>query len=178
MSVLVFLRTLEYYSGVLFLTTNRAGVLDEAVKSRLHISLYYPYLGLKETKALFQTKFERLRNIEAERARITGKPPMAIEEKRILEFAEKHYGKFEKEYGKRWNGRQIRNAFQVATSLARHQYHRHCEEGNSHRGLYLTPDHFRTVQDAANKHDEYRQKLFNKTDVDIAKEREERYHPS
>lgn len=176
--VSIFLRTLEYYSGVLFLTTNRAGVLDEAVKSRVHISLYYPYLGLKETKALFQTNIDRLRNIEAERARITGKPPMAIEEKRILEFAEKHYEKFEKDYDKRWNGRQIRNAFQVATSLARHQYHRHCEEGNPHRGLYMTSDHFMTVQEATNEYDDYRQKLFNKTDVDIAKEREERYHPS
>ncbi|ROW10565.1 hypothetical protein VMCG_01917 [Cytospora schulzeri] len=176
--VSIFLRTLEYYSGVLFLTTNRAGVLDEAVKSRVHLSLYYPYLGLKETKTLFQMNIGRLKNIEAERAKITGSPPMAIEEKRILKFAEEHYMRFEKEYDKRWNGRQIRNAFQIATSLARHQYHRHCLEGNSHRGLYMTSDHFQAVEDATNKYDEYRQKLFNKTDVEIAKEREERYHPS
>ena len=42
--VSVFLRTLEYYSGILFLTTNRVGALDPAFKSRIHISLYYPNL--------------------------------------------------------------------------------------------------------------------------------------
>lgn len=31
----VFLRMLEYYNGVLFLTSNRPGVLDEGVKSRV-----------------------------------------------------------------------------------------------------------------------------------------------
>jgi hypothetical protein len=38
--VSVFLRVLEYYSGILFLTTNRVGTIDEAFKSRIHISLY------------------------------------------------------------------------------------------------------------------------------------------
>ena len=38
--VSVFLRMLEYYSGILFLTTNRVGTMDEAFKSRIHISLY------------------------------------------------------------------------------------------------------------------------------------------
>ena len=39
--VSVFLRVLEYYNGLLFLTTNRVGTIDEAFKSRIHISLYY-----------------------------------------------------------------------------------------------------------------------------------------
>jgi SpoVK/Ycf46/Vps4 family AAA+-type ATPase len=38
--VSVFLRVLEFYSGILFLTTNRVGTIDEAFKSRIHISLY------------------------------------------------------------------------------------------------------------------------------------------
>lgn len=38
--VSVFLRALEFYSGILFLTTNRVGTIDEAFKSRIHISLY------------------------------------------------------------------------------------------------------------------------------------------
>ncbi|KAF2189528.1 hypothetical protein K469DRAFT_747594 [Zopfia rhizophila CBS 207.26] len=38
--VSVFLRVLEFYSGILFLTTNRVGTMDEAFKSRIHISLY------------------------------------------------------------------------------------------------------------------------------------------
>ena len=38
--VSVFLRMLEYYKGLLFLTTNRVGAFDEAFKSRVHISLF------------------------------------------------------------------------------------------------------------------------------------------
>ena len=38
--VSVFLRILEYYKGLLFLTTNRVGSFDEAFKSRVHISLF------------------------------------------------------------------------------------------------------------------------------------------
>lgn len=42
--VSVFLRVLEFYAGILFLTTNRVGTIDEAFKSRIHISLYCEYL--------------------------------------------------------------------------------------------------------------------------------------
>lgn len=38
--VVTFLRALDYYSGVIVMTTNRVGTLDEAVQSRVHISLY------------------------------------------------------------------------------------------------------------------------------------------
>lgn len=37
--VSLFLRTLEYYDGLLFLTTNRVGTLDEAFRSRIHVTL-------------------------------------------------------------------------------------------------------------------------------------------
>ncbi|KAF1997704.1 P-loop containing nucleoside triphosphate hydrolase protein [Amniculicola lignicola CBS 123094] len=42
--VSVFLRELEYYQGILLLTTNQADVIDEAFQSRIHISLQYPSL--------------------------------------------------------------------------------------------------------------------------------------
>ena len=38
----VFLRVLEYYAGILFLTTNRIGDFDEAFTSRIHMRLFYP----------------------------------------------------------------------------------------------------------------------------------------
>jgi AAA+ superfamily predicted ATPase len=37
----VFLQELEYFQGVLVLTTNRMGTLDAAFKSRIHLSLAY-----------------------------------------------------------------------------------------------------------------------------------------
>lgn len=42
--VSIFLRTLEYYQGIMFLTTNRVKHMDEAFHSRIHVSLEYPAL--------------------------------------------------------------------------------------------------------------------------------------
>jgi hypothetical protein len=41
----VFLRLLDLYDGILFLTTNRPEVIDEAFKSRVTLSLQYPDLN-------------------------------------------------------------------------------------------------------------------------------------
>lgn len=40
----VFLRSLEYYKGIFFPTTNRVGDFDEAVCSRIHLFLKYDKL--------------------------------------------------------------------------------------------------------------------------------------
>ena len=44
--VSVFLRVLEYYDGILILTTNRIGTFDEAFKSRIQLALHYPPLKI------------------------------------------------------------------------------------------------------------------------------------
>lgn len=41
----MFLRVLEYYSGIMFLTTNRVGSFDKAFKSRIHLAVKYPALS-------------------------------------------------------------------------------------------------------------------------------------
>lgn len=119
--VSVFLRVLEYYNGLLFLTTNRVGSIDEAFKSRIHMSLYYPPLDKTQTRDIFRLNIGKLREIEAQRCSMTADKPMIIKDDDILSFASKHY-----EDNARltacWNGRQIRNAFQVASSLAHYKY--------------------------------------------------------
>ncbi|KAI1389583.1 P-loop containing nucleoside triphosphate hydrolase protein [Hypoxylon trugodes] len=42
--VSVFLRLLEYYQGVMFLTTNRLASFDPAFESRIHLTIHYPQL--------------------------------------------------------------------------------------------------------------------------------------
>ncbi|GAP90040.1 putative AAA family protein [Rosellinia necatrix] len=119
--VSVFLRTLEYYSGILFLTTNRPDVMDDAVKSRVQVSLQYPRLGLIETLAIFQTNLDRLIDIEFERSKITGEAALDVNTDGILAFAAAHYHRHEGNMASPpWNGRQIRNAFQIAPSIARY----------------------------------------------------------
>ena len=45
LTIAVFLRDLEYYSGILFLTTNRVDNIDVAFQSRIHISMEYKPLS-------------------------------------------------------------------------------------------------------------------------------------
>ncbi|KAK4150084.1 hypothetical protein C8A00DRAFT_37317 [Chaetomidium leptoderma] len=120
--VSVFLRVLEYYSGILFLTTNRVGTLDEAFKSRIHLSLYYPPLTLERTLAIFEVNLRKLREIDAENIRLAAdagvfnRRRLFIDEGSIFDYAEWHFKNYDPE--DQWNGRQIRNAFQIAYSLA------------------------------------------------------------
>jgi SpoVK/Ycf46/Vps4 family AAA+-type ATPase len=46
--VCVFLRTLEYYAGIMFLTTNRVAQIDDAIASRIHFKLRYNKLNLEQ----------------------------------------------------------------------------------------------------------------------------------
>ncbi|KAK4197400.1 hypothetical protein QBC40DRAFT_285657 [Triangularia verruculosa] len=108
--VSVFLRVLEYYTGILFLTTNRVGDFDEAFTSRIHISLYYPQLDLESTKAIFELNFKLIERRFQQRQRRIG-----IDRDGILKFALTY---FEQNSTRKWNGRQIRNACQTALALA------------------------------------------------------------
>ncbi|KUI57265.1 Putative cell division cycle ATPase [Cytospora mali] len=119
--VSVFLRVLEYYNGLLFLTTNRVGTIDEAFKSRIHMSLYYPPLDRIQTKVIFGLNLKKLREIEHQRSLMTGKPELVINETEIFNFADRHYDT-NQDSGGRWNGRQIRNAFQIASGLAHYHF--------------------------------------------------------
>jgi len=106
----VFLRILEYYSGILFLTTNRLGDLDEAFGSRIHIGLHYPQLDQDSTRAVFELNLKLIND----RFAIKGRE-LAIDSSGILEFANKYWIDHP---DMRWNGRQIRNACQTALALA------------------------------------------------------------
>ncbi|KAI1743087.1 P-loop containing nucleoside triphosphate hydrolase protein [Xylaria scruposa] len=108
--VAVFLRMMEYYAGVLFLTTNRVGVFDEAFTSRIHISLYYPPLDQMSTLQIFQKNWDRINTRYKEAGRV-----IDIDTLEITAFAIEY---FENNEEGRWNGRQIRNAFQSALALA------------------------------------------------------------
>ncbi|KAL4784388.1 hypothetical protein BJX76DRAFT_367702 [Aspergillus varians] len=118
--VSVFLRVLEYYSGILFLTTNRVGLMDEAFKSRIHLSLLYQPLSREQTLGIFRTNIRKLRKAEADTLKKKAEQSpdssaLEVDAASILDYAAWHYDKHVKH---RWNGRQIRNAFQIAYSFA------------------------------------------------------------
>jgi SpoVK/Ycf46/Vps4 family AAA+-type ATPase len=52
--MIVFLRVLEYYEGILFLTTNRLTTFDSAFRSRIHLALKYSALNQETRKELWK----------------------------------------------------------------------------------------------------------------------------
>lgn len=62
--VSIFLRLLEYFQGILFLTTNRVETFDDAFQSRIHIALRYGELATKAKKSVFKMFIERVRVLE------------------------------------------------------------------------------------------------------------------
>lgn len=106
--VSIFLRALEYYRGVLFLTTNRVESFDPAFTSRIHVALHYKRLGEADRARIWANNFDRLERDSSRKVYVT---PSAKE----LVFDHRIDGEVN---ALRWNGREIRNALQTAVALA------------------------------------------------------------
>jgi SpoVK/Ycf46/Vps4 family AAA+-type ATPase len=88
--VSVFLRELEHYEGIMFLTTNRLQSFDPAILSRIHLPLRYGPLDLEARKAIWRCFITQAR---------TKTGPAACTEKVITTLAER-----------KLNGREMRHA--------------------------------------------------------------------
>ncbi|KAK6833182.1 hypothetical protein PG987_007876 [Apiospora arundinis] len=109
--VSVFLRRLEYYSGILFLTTNIVGLIDEAFKSRIHVALRYDKIDEDTTERIWHNLLRRIkRDNQASDVKIT------FDERELLDFAMGHYEEHARDEST-WNARQIRNAFSTAIAM-------------------------------------------------------------
>lgn len=179
LTIIVFLRVLEYYQGILFLTTNRVGAFDEAFKSRIHISLYYPELAKVQSLKIWEMNLERAKKIDLERTRTQTMSGLIIDEEDIKSYAEIHWIENQNGVGK-WNGRQIRNAFQTASALALYEAHM----GNAKRlredpdaaitPPRLTRKHFEKVAKATSQFGEYMRDTIGKDDADASHYRGDR----
>jgi SpoVK/Ycf46/Vps4 family AAA+-type ATPase len=94
------LRVLEYYSGILVLTSNRIGTFDEAFKSRVQLTLHYPTLDKPSRRRIWSNFITRLHRTNPE-----------AKADQILERLEE-LGTF------KLNGREIRNSIRTAMLLA------------------------------------------------------------
>lgn len=152
---------LEYYKGTLILTTNRVGAFDEAFKSRIHLNLYYPVLNKGQTMAIWKMNLERI--IKRKQGRLVADVP------EILAFAERLFD-IQSQKSARWNGRQIRNAFQTALAMAEY-------EALGDLGLSadwellekiksrLEVRHFNTVANASAEFDSYIEETIGSSDA-------------
>lgn len=98
--VSVFLRTLEYYDGILILTSNRVGTFDEAFKSRIQLALHYDSLNRDQRRRIWTTFIKRLEELD--------EPIETMNIYRNIEILSEQP----------LNGRQIRNAITTARQLA------------------------------------------------------------
>ena len=94
--VAVFLRHVEYYRGILFMTTNRIRTFDEAFLSRIHVALHFDELSVP-TKVQIWRAFLRKAGLGEEE----------LQDGLLQRLAEREI-----------NGRQIKNACKTATALA------------------------------------------------------------
>ncbi|KAF1961539.1 hypothetical protein CC80DRAFT_488785 [Byssothecium circinans] len=141
--VSVFLRILEYYSGILFLTTNRVGAFDDAFRSRIHLTLYYPKLGKEQSYRVWEMNITRISRMNKERVK-NGQPKIKYDRDHILRFADQNYETL------LWNGRQIQNAFQTALALARFKV-----RATPDKRPEIIVDHFVTIANASIEFDSY-----------------------
>ncbi|KAF2861649.1 P-loop containing nucleoside triphosphate hydrolase protein [Piedraia hortae CBS 480.64] len=98
--VSVFLRLLEYFQGILFLTTNRVETFDEAFQSRIHLPLRYGELTTQAKRSVWKTFLDLARKAEPE---LTG----TFTDQNLDDLARRPL-----------NGRQIKNAVLMANALA------------------------------------------------------------
>ncbi|KXT09858.1 hypothetical protein AC579_6750 [Pseudocercospora musae] len=100
--VSIFLRFLEYYRGILFLTTNQIAQFDVAVQSRVHVAIKYDELKMGQTVAIFMNFVDQYHS-----KGVVGNYSA------IKEYAE------EELHTKNFDGRQIRNIVTIAMGHAR-----------------------------------------------------------
>ncbi|KAI0876285.1 hypothetical protein GGS24DRAFT_452016 [Hypoxylon argillaceum] len=114
--VSTFLRALEYYRGVLFLTTNRVQAFDSAFMSRIHVALHYKNLRDEDRERIWANTFERLDRESSGTVRVS------TAARNLLLSGSGSAGGGDP-LGSRirslkWNGREIRNAMQMMLAMA------------------------------------------------------------
>lgn len=118
--------------------------------------LYYPWLNKVQTRKIWRSQLRRIKEMPEN--------PIEADESEIIDYAEDLFAESTglKGNGPRWNGRQIRNAFQSALAIAEYDI-------RGGKATKLEVSHFKKVAEASNEFDEYLRRTKNGfTDADIA----------
>ncbi|KAG4260745.1 hypothetical protein FPRO04_04369 [Fusarium proliferatum] len=125
--VSVFLRALEYYEGILILTTNRVGTFDEAFKSRIQLALRYEKLKDYQRLQIWKNFLVRLKSLGEEESIDFDDIELYLEQ--LAKYP--------------MNGRQIRNSITTGRQLAKYKRKK------------MTFAHLKRAIDVADKFDRY-----------------------
>lgn len=116
---------------MLFLTTNRVGALDEAIKSRITWISYYPPLNWAQTREIWRTNIKRVEK---------GNKNLDVDKNGIMKYAKQHF-KMSMAENAVWNGRRIQNAFKVALALANWEAYSREEQVQTEQLAPVDDDH-------------------------------------
>lgn len=166
--VSAFLRRMEYFRGLLFLTTNRVGQIDDAFVSRVHMAIGYDRLSPKFRRNIWEGFFRKL---ELERA---GRILVGPSAKKFV-LHDEEIQKIE------LNGREIRNALQTAITLAEFESIE-AESASGESGptfassqlVIVEENHFRRVLDMSKKFQDYITTIRREDEIQRAKARGDR----
>jgi ATP-dependent Clp protease ATP-binding subunit ClpA len=87
---------MEYYRGLLFLTTNRIASIDDAFLSRVHIVIGYEPLTDDDREKIWNNFFDKLKRERKDKISVSMRARNYVKESDKLKTLE-------------WNGREIRN---------------------------------------------------------------------
>ncbi|KAK2745130.1 hypothetical protein FQN57_004037 [Myotisia sp. PD_48] len=142
----VFLRALDYFEGILFLTTNRVGSFDEAFLSRIHISIGYSPLDDEARQKIWDNLFDKLKD-EAEAGGLEISVQYDAKELVRRSSALREL---------KWNGREIWNGFQTAVALAVYDARIAREKDENYtKPPQVTDKHMRQIVDMSSAFKEY-----------------------
>ncbi|TDZ75099.1 hypothetical protein CTRI78_v000001 [Colletotrichum trifolii] len=151
--VSVFLRVMEYYEGILFLTTNKVGAFDDAFKSRISMSLYYPPLQQHQTEKIWDMQIKRTEKLSREANPDDESQHVKFNHDEVMAMAREIWSTQQNHlfFQPVWNGRQIRNAFQTAVALA--EWHQ--QEDKVPGPIRVKGEHFYKVSIVSNEFNAY-----------------------
>ncbi|KAK8117962.1 uncharacterized protein PG998_006243 [Apiospora kogelbergensis] len=137
--VSVFLRVLEYYEGILVLTSNRVGTFDEAFKSRIQLAVHYTNLNDDQRRQIWTNFFSRLKHLDEDGINFA-------DLKDNIKRLARH----------KMNGREIRNVITTARQFAR--WKRNQKNG---AGYLLNYEVMEEIIETSGKFDQYIKDLNN-----------------
>ena len=171
--VSIFLRRMEYFRGLLFLTTNRVGQIDDAFLSRVTVVLQYDHLTDDTRKKIWNGFFIKLQQDSGR----SGSESNDSDDHRKIEvdrYAKKYVLNDPEVKDLKWNGREIRNALQTAISLANYKA---VKDGRPANMVEIEEEHFKSVVDMSKKFKTYMSSITGKEEGERARARQERADP-
>ncbi|KAI0098855.1 P-loop containing nucleoside triphosphate hydrolase protein [Nemania sp. FL0031] len=133
-----FLRRMEYFKGLLFLTTNRVGHIDDAFISRIHVAIGYESFSPESRSQIWKGFFRKLSEERAGKIQIAQGAKKWVLDKALSGTAQ-------------LNGRDIRNALQTAITLAEAEYEEDPEFNPDTTTIVVDQSHFKRVLGITNK---------------------------